>query len=138
MTDFFCYTERMSVQDSTKKTIVVIEDDPFYSTIFEKKLTLEGYNIIHAPDGEQGLKAIREKKPDLILLDMIMPVKDGMETLKDLRADPALKDSKVIVLSNLGQESDIQMTKEYNALDYIVKSNMSIQEMVEKVRKYLS
>ena len=68
---------------------------------------------------------------------MVMPVKDGIQTLKELKADETLKKIPVIILSNLGQEADIEETKLLGAADYIVKSNMSIQDMVEKVKKYL-
>lgn len=123
------------MSDATKKRILVIEDDQFYASIFQRKLMIEGYDVVLASDGEQGLKAMREQKPDLILLDMIMPVKDGFETLKELKNDDTLKNIPVIILSNLGQEEDITKTKELGASDYIVKSNMSIAEMVEKVRQ---
>lgn len=124
-------------QSPDKKHILVVEDDPFYLRIFEKKLTVEGFDVQLASDGEQGLRAAENRKPDLILLDMIMPVKDGFETLKELKQSATLKTIPVIVLSNLGQESDIQKTKELDAVDFIIKSNMSIQEVIEKVKKYV-
>jgi CheY-like chemotaxis protein len=123
--------------DSVGKKILVVEDDQFYSSIFQKKLTLEGYQVTLAADGEQCLKAARELTFDLILLDMVMPVKDGLQTLKELKADEALQKIPVIILSNLGQESDVEDTKNLGAIDFIVKSNMSVQQMVEKVGKYL-
>ncbi len=123
--------------DTASKSILVVEDDQFYSNIFKKKLTLEGFNVILAADGEQCMKAVREQPCNLILLDMVMPVKDGIQTLKELKADEGLKNIPVIILSNLGQEADIDETKKLGAADYIVKSNMSIHDMVEKVRKFL-
>lgn len=120
------------------KKILVIEDDQFYSNIFQLKLSKEGFEVHTAADGEQGIAKAKEVKPDLILLDMIMPVKDGFETLKELKADEHLKSINVIVLSNLGQENDIASTKTLGAADYIVKANMSVQEMVEKIRKYVA
>lgn len=124
--------------EQSMKKILVIEDDQFYSSIFQRKLTKEGFEVHTAADGEQGIAQAKEIKPDLILLDMIMPVKDGFETLKELKADQNLKDINVIVLSNLGQENDIASTKTLGAVDYIVKANMSVQEMVEKIRKYIA
>lgn len=120
------------------KKILVVEDDQFYSSIFERKLKAEGYDVVVTSDGEKGLAAARELKPDLILLDMVMPVKDGYETLKDLRQDDTLKGVKVVILSNLGQDADIETTKQYHVADYIVKANMSLEEMVQTVRKVLS
>lgn len=127
----------MADQQTGNKFVLVVEDDQFYGNIFKIKLSKEGYDVIVATDGEQGLKVARERKPDLILLDMIMPVKDGIETLKELRSDENLKNVKVIVLSNLGQENESKITKDMAVSDSIVKANMSIQEMVAKVKKYV-
>lgn len=120
-----------------KKLVLVAEDDQFYSHIYQVKLGKEGYEVRVAEDGVQTLKAAREKKPDLIILDLVMPVKDGFETLKEIRADSQLKDVKVLVLTNLGQEEDIRRAKNLGADDYLVKTNMSIHEMMEKVKEYL-
>ena len=122
---------------TNKKTILVAEDDSFYSNIYKFKLNKEGFDVQTANNGDEALKLAKEHKPDLILLDLIMPIKDGFETLKELKLDPALKDVKVIVISNLGQDEDITRTKELGAQDYLVKANMSIQEMMDKVKSYL-
>lgn len=124
-------------QANFKGDILVAEDDKYYANIYKTKLTAEGFEVVVVRDGEQALKAAREKKPDLILLDLIMPIKDGFDTLKELKADNALKSIRVVVLSNLGQDEDIQKTKDLGANDYFVKTNMSITEMVEKVKSYL-
>lgn len=123
-------------QANLKGNILVAEDDKYYANIYKTKLTAEGFEVVVVRDGKQALKAVREKKPDLILLDLIMPIKDGFETLKELKADKNLKSIKVIVLSNLGQDEDIQKTKDLGAQEYLVKTNMSITEMVEKVKEY--
>jgi CheY-like chemotaxis protein len=121
-----------------KKEVLVVEDDYFYANIYRAKLAREGYGAEVVADGEQALKAVREKKPDLILLDLIMPVKDGFETLKELKADPNFKDIKVVVLSNLGQGEDVQRAKDLGAVDYLIKTNVSLQEVVDKIKKYLT
>lgn len=119
------------------KTILVAEDDSFYSNIYKFKLNKEGFTVQTATNGDEVLNLAKEHKPDLILLDLIMPIKDGFETLKELKNDPGLKDIKVIVISNLGQDEDITRTKALGAQDYLVKANMSIQEMMDKVKSYL-
>ena len=119
------------------KTILVAEDDSFYSNIYKFKLNKEGFKVETATNGNETLEQTKIHKPDLILLDLIMPIKDGFETLKELKEDPSLKDIKVIVISNLGQDSDITRAKELGAQDYLVKANMSIQEMMDKVKSYL-
>jgi len=136
MTDDTTITQKPKLI-SEKKYILVAEDDAFYSQIFKTKLEKEGFDVIVVGDGVQTLEAVRERKPDLILLDMIMPVKDGFETLEELKADEKLKDIKVVVLSNLGQEEDIQRAKKLGASSYFVKSNLSIQEMVKHIKNFL-
>lgn len=120
-----------------KGYILVAEDDRFYANIYKTKLAKEGYEVVVTGDGVQALKVAREKKPALIILDLIMPVKDGFETLKELKADAVLKSVKVVVLSNLGQEEDIKKAKDLGAVDYLVKTNLSITEMMEKIKGYL-
>lgn len=121
----------------TKPLVLVAEDDKFYASIYQAKLEREGYRVAIARDGVETIKMVGEQSPDLLLLDLIMPVKDGFETLKELRAKPDTKDLKVIVFSNLGQEDDIDRVKEMGVTDYLVKTNISIQEMIEKVKQHL-
>lgn len=121
-----------------KKFVLVAEDDKFYSDVFKTKLGKEDFDVVVAADGAEALKLARERKPDLMLLDLIMPVKDGFETLKELRADQELKDVKVVVLSNLGQDADVKKAKDLGANDYLVKTNISISEMIAKVKSYLT
>lgn len=128
----------MNNETPIKKSILVAEDDPFYANIYRVKLAKEGFDVEIAENGEKALEAIRRKKPDLIILDLIMPVKDGFAVLKELNADAALKDVKVVVLSNLGQAEDVKKAKDLGAKDYIIRTNVSIQEMVTKIRGYLS
>jgi len=126
-----------STKTAIKKFVLVAEDDKFYGNIYKVKLTKEGYDVIVADNGEVAMEEVKKNKPDLILLDLIMPIKDGLETLKELKNDPKLKAIKVIVISNLGQEEDIVKAKSLGADDYFIKSNISIQEMVDKVKYFL-
>lgn len=114
------------------------EDDKFLSNIYKTKLTKIGFQVDHALNGEEALKMARENKPDLILLDLIMPVKDGFETLKELKADSSLKDVQVIILSNLSQEEDRQRVLNLGAVEYVVKADVSFSEIVKLVKKYLA
>lgn len=123
--------------ESTKqKYIMVAEDDKYYANIFKLKLSKEGYRVAVVGDGAQVLALLKKEKPNLILLDLIMPVKDGFETLRELKADKSLEDVNVIVISNLGQKEDVEKAKKLGAIDYLVKANVSVQEMVEKVKKH--
>lgn len=125
------------MENTKKKNILVIEDDKFYGNIFKTKFAQEGYDVILATNGEEGLGLAKNNKPEVILLDLIMPVKDGFETLKELKDDPNLKGVKIIVLSNLGQQDDINKAKALGADDYLIKANISLQEAMDKVKKYL-
>lgn len=118
--------------------ILVGEDDAFLSKVYKTRLVKEGFEVMHAINGEELLKMARERKPDLILSDLIMPVKDGFETLKELKADPDLKDIKVIILSNLSQDEDKKRVLDMGALEYVVKANVSFAEVVNIVKKYLN
>lgn len=128
---------RMKGSVSNVKDILVVEDDEFISSIYEKKLSMEGYAVRLAGNGEEALQMMRERHPDVVLLDIIMPVKDGLETLREMRADAALKDIRVAVLSNLSDEREVGFAKELGAVDYLVKADVSVQELAKKVSSYI-
>ncbi len=121
----------------TSRRILIIEDDEFISDVYQKKLALEGYSVDLARDGEEALRKIREQKPDLVLLDIMIPLKDGFQVLSDMRNDSSLSDIRVMVMSNLSQGKDIARAKELGAVDYIVKSNVGLPEIVARVRRQL-
>lgn len=121
-----------------EKYVLVVEDDPFYSKIYKTKLAKENLNAQMASNGDVAIKIIKESgAPELILLDLVMPGKDGFETLKELKADAGTKDIPVIVLSNLSQEEDVKRVMDMGASEYLIKSNTSIQTVVDKIRKSL-
>src|SRR5688572_33132735 len=91
-----------------KVKVLIVDDDAFLSGIYATKLELEGFQVVSARDGEEGLKAAMREKPDLILLDVLMPKLDGFEVLKRLKAEAEFKATPVIMLTNLGQKEDIE------------------------------
>lgn len=119
------------------KVLLLVEDDEFLSDIYKMKFSQAGFEVCYAENGEVALQMAKQKHPDVILLDLMMPVKDGFETLKELKADPELKHIKVIVFSNLGQDKDMIEVMTLGASDYLVKSNISFDETVEKVQHSL-
>ena len=119
-----------------KKKLMVVDDDRFITKVYSIKLAHEGYDVILAHNGEEALEKAKKDKPDLILLDLIMPRMDGFETLERLKKDPKLKKVPVLVLSNLGQETDIERATELGAKDYLVKSNISLKYILEKIDQY--
>lgn len=124
--------------EEKKGKLLVVEDDEFISAIYAKKLSMEGYEVRLAENGEKALSMMHEEKPDLVLLDIIMPVMDGFEALRQIRADEKLRDVKVAVLSNLSEDKEMSQTRELGAVDYLVKANISVADLSTKVAGYLA
>lgn len=122
-----------------KKTtkILVVEDETFLVKIYSVKLKKEGFDVMIATDGEQAVELSQSFKPDMILLDLILPKLNGFEALEEIRKKPSTKDTPVIVLSNLGQDDDIKRAESLGADDYLVKANFSIQDVVKKIKDVL-
>lgn len=118
--------------------VLLVEDDPFLSNLLKVRLQKENVDVVLARDGEEALKKIEENKPGLVLLDLILPKKSGFEILEKISSDPQLKDMPVIILSNLGQTSDIQRGKELGAVEYYIKAKISIDDLVGKIKTFLS
>ncbi|HLO04498.1 MAG TPA: response regulator, partial [Symbiobacteriaceae bacterium] len=114
-----------------------VEDDAQIARIVQIKLKNKGYVVAHATDGGAGLDLIREERPNLVLLDIMMPVMDGYTVLRSLRADPELVKIPVIMLSAKGQERDILQGLEGGAVDYVVKP-FSPSELVARVQRHLN
>ena len=122
---------------NNKPTVLLIEDDPFLSSVLRMKLEKESFKVIRAADGDEALNFLIEQgvKPDLILLDLILPKKNGFEVLETIRQDPLLEKLPVIIISNLGQPSDIERGKALGVIDYFIKARLSVEELVNKVKK---
>lgn len=116
--------------------VLVVEDDHFLGTAYKAKLTKEGYDFRLATDGEEVMTVLQEFMPDVILLDLVMPRKDGFAVLVELKKDPRFKDIPVIVASNLGQQEDHEKAKQLGAVDYVTKSELSLDAIVEKIAKW--
>ncbi len=119
------------------KKILIVEDDKFLRELIAQKLIKEGYDIAEAVDGEKGIKAVEEEKPDLVLLDLILPGVDGFEVLAKIKEDPKIAQIPVIILSNLGQKDDIERGLKMGAVDYLIKAHFTPGEIIEKVKAVL-
>ncbi len=119
------------------KKILFVEDEEALQKTLSEILKQEGYEVSSAFNGEDGLKLAQSQKPDLILLDLIMPKMDGFETLKRLKAYEETKDIPVIVLTNLEGIGDVGKAIELGATTYLVKAQYSLEEVLEKVKKAL-
>lgn len=119
--------------------ILICEDEKFVARSYIRKLELEGFTVLHARNGQEALDTLTTESVDLVLLDLMMPLKTGFDVLAEIqrRDDEKLKKVPIIVASNLGQKSDIEEAKKLGAVDFIVKSNVSLKELIEKIREYL-
>lgn len=117
--------------------ILIVEDDKFLRELISQKLKSEGYEISEAIDGEEGIKKIKEEKPSLVLLDLILPGIDGFEVLTRMKQDPGVSAVPVIILSNLGQKEDVERGLKIGAADYLIKAHFTPGEIIEKIKNIL-
>ena len=120
--------------------VLLVEDDPFLSSLLKNRLQKEGIEITLAKDGEEALNFLKSTKPDLILLDLILPKKSGFEVMEEIRNDPQMQSEElpIIIISNLGQPEDISRGQALGAIEYFVKAKTSIDELVEKIKGFLA
>jgi len=119
------------------KTVLFIDDEADLQRTLGEFLKQEGYNVLSALDGENGLGLAKKQNPDLILLDLIMPKMNGFETLAALKSDPGTKSIPVIILTNLEDINDIDRAIEAGADSYLLKSHYSPDEVIEKINQVL-
>ena len=119
------------------KKILFIEDESALQKTFGEILRIEGYEMVSALDGETGLKLAQTEKPDLIILDLVLPKLHGFEVLQKVKADEKIKGIPVIVLTNLETMADVEKAIELGAMTYLVKANYSLEEVINKVKKAL-
>lgn len=117
--------------------VLVVEDDRFLRELMVRKLKTEGYDVQAASDGEEGLKSIKELKPELVLLDLILPGIDGFEVLSRKREDAEISAIPVIILSNLGQKDEVERGLSLGAVDYLIKAHFTPGEIIEKIKNIL-
>lgn len=119
------------------KQILLIEDDPFISDIYTTKFKEAGLSLVVAADGKEGLKKMKEKKPDLVLLDIVLPSATGWEILREMERDEKLKNIKVVILSNLSQREEIEKGLKLGAAKYLIKAHHTPSEVVKEIKKIL-
>ena len=115
----------------------MVEDDKFLRRACEIGLKKRGFTVFTANDGEEGLQLARSESPDIILLDMLMPKLNGMETLEELKKDDRTCNIPVVILSNTSIDADLQQAKALGAVGYLVKASMSLQELGDRVTEFL-
>jgi len=118
--------------------VLMIEEDRFLRKIYRDKLSRLGFDFFEATNGEEGLNKVIAEKPDLVILDLILPRKNGFDVLIDMKSNKNTENIPVIILSNLGQESDIQRGLSLGAEAYLIKTEVSLSEVVDQVREQLA
>jgi len=121
-----------------KPTVLLVEDDTFLSGMYVTKLSLEGFNVQLASDGEEGLRQAIAVKPDIVLLDIVLPKMDGFHVLEGIKKNPDTKKIPVILLTNLGQKDDVDRGLSLGAVDYLIKAHFMPSEVVAKVKKIVN
>lgn len=122
---------------NVKGKILIIEDDKFLLKLYANRLKRDGFDVIGSLTGEEGLSRIQTDKPDLIILDLVLPKKNGFEVLSEIKLDSDTKNIPVIILTNLGQESDIQRGMALGASAYLVKTDFLVSQLPAIVKENL-
>lgn len=119
------------------KKILIVEDEELMYNLLQKKLTAGGYEVTIAKDGVEGMEMMKKEKPDLVLLDIVMPEKNGFEVMEEMKKYESLKNISIIVISNSGQPVEIDKAKELGAKDWLIKTEFDPQEVIDKVVKQI-
>ena len=124
--------------ETSSKSILLVEDEPLLGNILKQRLEKENLGVNLARDGEEALIFLKTNKPDLILLDIILPKLSGFEVMEKLKEEPSYKKAPIIILSNLGQGTDLEKGQSLGAVGYLVKAQMSIDDLIEEVKRFLA
>lgn len=117
--------------------IVIVEDDKFLRDLIAQKVLKEGHQVVEAVNGEEGILKIKEEKPDLVLIDLILPGIDGFEVLRQVKENSGTSAIPVVILSNLGQKDDVERGMKLGAADYLVKAHFTPGEILAKIKAIL-
>ncbi|MFC1789417.1 response regulator transcription factor [Patescibacteria group bacterium] len=120
-----------------QKSVLLVEDDPFLIDIYSIKLKEAGFSVDVVEDGEMVIKKIKEKIPDVLMLDIVLPKINGWEIMKRMKKDNQLKNIPVIFLSNLGQKEDVEKGLNLGATKYLIKAHYTPSEVVEEIEKII-
>lgn len=119
------------------KTVLLAEDDILICQAYKYGLEGQGFDVIIVNNGEDAIKMAKKKKPNLILLDILMPIKNGFEAAEEIKNDSELADIPIIILSNIMEDTDIDKGNKIGISEYFVKSNLTMKEVISKIRKYV-
>lgn len=117
--------------------ILIVEDDNIILSMYKIKFTNAGYEVLTARDGVEGLKLMKSSKPNLVIMDLMMPNMDGFTALQNAKSDSEIKDIPIVIVTNLSQNEDEEKTRKLGAADFLVKSEHTPGEILEKIKKYI-
>jgi DNA-binding response OmpR family regulator len=120
-----------------KKKILIVEDDQMIASMYKTKFEADGFECLMAGEGPSGLEMVKTEKPDLVMLDIMLPQLDGFSILKAIKNDNETKNTPVIMLTNLGTEEDKAKGQKMGAIDYLVKASLTPAEISKKIKDYL-
>jgi len=120
-----------------KAKILIIEDDKFLIKLYSDKLRRAGFEVVRAIAADEGLRKTLIEKPDLVILDLVLPRKSGFEILSEMKLNPKTRKIPVVILTNLGQESDIERGLDLGAVAYLVKTEFSVNQLPELIKEHL-
>ncbi len=119
------------------KNVLLIEDEPLLGTLLKQRLEKEGFKVFLARDGDEGLQYLKNNTLDLVLLDIILPKISGFELLEKVQSDPQIQKVPIVIISNLGQETDLEKGQSLGAVGYFVKARISMEELVDHIKEFL-
>ena len=123
----------LNIMADTAKKVMLIEDDKFLSSLIKARLEKDGFSVVQSFDGDDAITRLPEERPDLVILDLIMPKTNGFEVLKAMSLMPGLERTPVVIVSNLAQDSDIAKAQQLGAKAYFVKVKISIDDLIGKI-----
>jgi len=121
----------------TGQKILIVEDDPLLVRMYQTKFTMEGYSVITAGDGMEGLEKVTKEKPDFLIMDVMMPRMSGLELLAEIRKNPSTAHIPALMLSNLGQPEQVEKARALGVKEFLLKANYTPSQIVAKVKQYL-
>lgn len=119
------------------KKLLIVEDEPVLNKALQDFLSAEGFDVVTAVDGEEGIRKAHSEMPDLVLLDIILPKKDGYEVIKEIKNDEKTRNIPIILLTNLGSINDVEKALELGATTYLVKADYKMEEVTQKIKAVL-
>lgn len=121
----------------TQTSVLIIEDDSYISDMYKIKLESENFEVIIANNGLEGIKTLEKRRPNIVLLDVVMPQMDGFSVLKTIKKNPKLKEIPIVLLTNLSQKENVEKGFELGAAGYIIKAHFTPSEVVAKIKDIL-